>query len=114
MVRHGGAPARAALVHFIGCLIAQALVRPFGIVELKAICQSDGEFAKRGVATQVDVLVLDCAPWSLLKTSGAPYSRSASASASTQNIASMVLLSRQLNTLQLYQSRHANPRAKLV
>jgi hypothetical protein len=50
-----------------------------------------------------DVLV-NCEPWSLLKISGLPCVRRASSRQSTQNVASMLLLIRQLKALRLYPS----------
>ena len=59
------------------------------------------------LSTPVKISLVNCVPWSLLKTSGLPCSRKASSRQSTQNIASIVLLIRQLKTRREYQSMMA-------
>ncbi len=54
--------------------------------------------------TAVKAVLVNCAPRSLLKTSGLPYIRRVSSGQSTQNAASGLLLSRRLSTLRLYRS----------
>src|SRR5210317_2184414 len=61
----------------------------------------------------VKFLLVNCAPWSVLNTSGLPYRRRACSRASTQKSASRVLDRRQERTLRLCQSimatRYINP-----
>jgi hypothetical protein len=56
------------------------------------------------LSTPVKTSLVNCTPWSLLNTSGLPYTRKASCKQSTQNAASMLLLIRQLSTLLMYLS----------
>lgn len=52
-------------------------------------------------------LLVNWAPWPVLKTSGAPYASSASCRQSTQNALSMLLPMRQQSTFLEYQSKRA-------
>jgi hypothetical protein len=54
------------------------------------------------LSTPVKASLVNCMPWSLSNTSGLACSCIASCMQSTQNIAFMVLLMRQLNTLREY------------
>ena len=56
------------------------------------------------LSTPVKASLVNCEPWSVLNTSGLPWSRKASSRQSTQNTASMELLMRQLSTRREYQS----------
>lgn len=59
------------------------------------------------LSTPVNESLVNCEPWSLLNTSGLPWTRKASSRQSTQNTASILLLMRQLNTRREYQSMMA-------
>ena len=57
--------------------------------------------------TPVKAWLVNCAPWSLLNTSGLAWWRKASSRQSTQKAASIELLMRQLSTRREYQSMTA-------
>ena len=58
-------------------------------------------------STLVKSWLVNCEPWSVLKTSGRPCRAKASSSASTQNAASKVIDTRQERTRRLNQSTTA-------
>jgi hypothetical protein len=58
-------------------------------------------------STLVKLWLVNCQPWSVLKTSGLPYRAIASSSASTRKSASMVIDSRQDSTRRPNQSMTA-------
>ena len=61
------ATTNAAGVHHIGRFVLQCLVWPLAVVEHKVVTQTQKQLAHRGIAFEVNVLVLDVAPQPLDK-----------------------------------------------
>src|ERR1035437_5328781 len=54
-------------VHRIRRFVVKRLMRALGVVEHKILAQSDHQFAHRGIAVEVNILMLDVAPQAFYK-----------------------------------------------